>query len=196
LLALCPCCQVQLRTAARENNMNIPVTDLARFIAKGLGFETEDKTEYSLEMWGYFEKFIVLMYPENMAKVMAALFPQMFDNMPPGMVPMMNAMKYIPGGLALMEKMMPLMMPMLVPGIMPKVMPDMLAEVSRRVGPLPKDMEELMPELLPKTMESLMPNLLPLLVPYVAPMMIEYIKTGQIPTDSVNAEIAATKDNK
>jgi hypothetical protein len=57
-------------------------------------------------------------------------------------------------------------------------------------------MEELMPELLPKTMESLMPNLLPLLVPYVAPMMIEYIKTGQIPTDSVNAEIAATKDNK
>jgi Fe-S oxidoreductase/FAD/FMN-containing dehydrogenase len=196
LLALCPCCQVQLRTAARENNMNIPVTDLARFIAKGLGFETEDKTEYSLEMWGYFEKFIVLMYPENMAKVMAALFPQMFDNMPPGIVPMMNAMKYIPGGLALMERMMPVLMPMLVPGIMPKVMPDMLAEVSHRVGPLPKDMEELMPDLLPKTMESLMPNLLPLLVPYVAPMMIEYIKTGQIPTDSATAEIAATKDKK
>jgi hypothetical protein len=72
----------------------------------------------------------------------------------------------------------------------------MLAEVSHRVGPLPKDMEELMPDLLPKTMESLMPNLLPLLVPYVAPMMIEYIKTGQIPTDSATAEIAATKDKK
>jgi hypothetical protein len=38
--------------------------------------------------------------------------------------------------------------------------------------------------------------LLPLLVPHVTPMMIDYIKTGQIPTDSATAEIAATKDNK
>ena len=197
LLALCPCCQVQLRSAAKANNMDIPITDLASFIAKGLGFETEDKSAYSLEMWGYFEKFIVLMYPENMAKIMGALFPQMVANMPPGMVPMMNAMKYIPGGLTLMRKMMPVMMPMLVPGIMPKVMPDMLAEVSRRVGPLPKDMEELMPDLLPKTMDSLMPNLLPLIVPYITPMMIEYIRTGVIPsTDFSTDETAKTEKNK
>ncbi|WP_407308469.1 FAD-binding and (Fe-S)-binding domain-containing protein [Desulfosporosinus sp. SB140] len=197
LLALCPCCQVQLRKAAKTNNMDIPITDLARFIAKGLGFETEDKTEYSMEMWGYFEKFIILMYPENMAKIMGALLPQMFANMPAGMVPMMNAMKHIPGGLALMVKMMPIMMPMLVPGIMPKVMPDMLAEVSRRVGPLPKDMEELMPDLLPKTMDSLMSNMLPLLVPYITPMMIEYIKTGRILTTAFPvAEIAAVKNKK
>ncbi len=187
----------QLGQEVKANNMDIPITDLARFIAKGLGYETEDKTEFSLEMWGYFEKFIVLMYPENIAKVMGALFPQMFANMPPGMVPMMNAMKYIPGGLALMGKMMLVMMPMLVPGIMPKVMPDMLAEVSRRVGPLPKDMEELMPDLLPKTMDSLMPNLLPLLVPYITPMMIEYIKTGRIPSAVYeSAESAANKNKK
>ncbi len=196
MLALCPCCQVQLRASVKANKMEMPVTDLARFIAKGLGFETEDKTEYSLEMWGYFEKFIDLMFPEKMARVMAALFPQMFANMPPGMVPMMNAMKYIPGGLKLMEKMMPMMMPMLVPGIMPKVMPDMLAEVSRIVGPLPQDMEELMPDLLPKTMDSLMPNMLPLLVPHITPMMIEYIKTGRVPVTSAAAEIAATKEKK
>ncbi|KUO71243.1 MAG: Fe-S oxidoreductase [Desulfosporosinus sp. BRH_c37] len=197
LLALCPCCQVQLRASAKANNMDIPITDLARFIAKGLGFETEDKTEYSLEMWGYFEKFIVLMYPENMAKIMGALLPQMFANMPLGMVPMMNTMKYIPGGLALMAKMMPIMMPVLVPGIMPKVMPDMLAEVSRRVGPLPKDMEELMPDLLPKTMDSLMTNLLPLLVPYITPMMIEYIKTGRIPTAAFSdTENVVTENTK
>lgn len=195
ILALCPCCQVQLRTAAKTNNMDIPITDLARFIAKGLGFETEDKTEYSMEMWGYFEKFILLMYPENMAKLMGALLPQMFANMPPGMVPMMNAMKYVPGGLTLMGKMMPLMMPMLVPGVMPKVMPDMLAEVSRRVGPLPKDMEELMPDLLPKTMDSLMPNLLPLIVPFITPMMLEYIKTGRIPVAALlDTETVVTKD--
>jgi len=179
LLALCPCCQVQLRTAAKANNMDIPITDLARFLAKGLGYETEDMTGYSLEMWGYFEKFILLMEPENMAKLMASLFPQMFANMPPGMVPMMKMMKHIPGGLSLMAKMMPMMMPRLVPGIMPKVMPDMLDEVSRRIGALPKDMEDLMPDLLPKTMDALMPNLLPLLVPHVTPMMMEYIRTGE-----------------
>lgn len=196
ILALCPCCQVQLRASAKANNMDIPITDLARFIAQGLGFETEDKTEYSLEMWGYFEKFIVLMYPENMAKLMGALLPQMFANMPPGMVPMMTVMKYIPGGLALMGKMMPIMMPMLVPGIMPKVMPDMLAEVSRRVGPLPKDMEELMPDLLPKTMDSLMPNMLPLIVPHIIPRMLEYIRTGRIPSAVFSvSETDTTKNN-
>lgn len=196
LIALCPCCQVQLRSAAKANNMDIPITDLARFICKGLGYEIQDDSQFSLQMWSYFEKFIILMYPENMAKVMGALLPQMFANMPSGMVPMMNAMKYIPGGLALMGKMMPIMMPMLVPGIMPKVMPDMLAEVSRRVGAVPKDMEELMPDLLPKTMESLMPNLLPLIVPYITPMMIEYIKTGRIPSSVYESAPSAANNNK
>lgn len=200
LVALCPCCQVQLRNSAKKNNQDMPITDLARIIAKGLGFETEDKTDYSLEMWGYFEKFIVLMYPENMAKIMAAIFPQMFANMPVGIVPMMKAMKIIPGGLTLMAKMMPRMMPLLVPGLMPKVMPDMLAEVSRRVGPLPDDMEELMPDLLPKTMDALMPNMLPLLVPYVTPMMIEYIRTGNVHNDNLRIinlnEKAYDKDQK
>lgn len=177
LVALCPCCQVQLRDSAQKNNMDIPITDLARFVMQGLGINIKDQTAYSNEMWGYFEKFIVLMRPEVMGDVMAALFPQMMANMPPGMVPMMKTMKVIPGGLRLMAKMMPAMMPMLVPGIMPKVMPAMLAEVSRRVGPLPQDMEELMPDLLPKTMDSLMPNLLPLIIPYITPKMIEYIRT-------------------
>ncbi|WP_088225478.1 FAD-binding and (Fe-S)-binding domain-containing protein [Desulfosporosinus sp. FKB] len=196
LLALCPCCQVQLRTAAKANNFDIPITDLARFIAQGLGFETEDKTEFSLEMWSYFEKFILLMDPKNMAKIMGALFPQMFANMPAGMVPMMKIMKFIPGGLTLMGKMMPLMMPKLVPGIMPKVMPDMLAEVSRRVGPLPDDMEELMPDLLPKTMDALMPNMLPLLVPYITPMMLEYIRSGKISSTVLAIAVTSETQNK
>lgn len=190
LLALCPCCQVQLRNSAKHNNMSIPINDLARFVVQGLGYQVEDSSNASLAAWGIFEKFIILMYPENLAKIMASLFPQMFANMPPGMVPMMKVMKYIPGGLTLMSKMMPVMMPMLVPGVMPKVMPDMLQEVARRVGPLPKDMEELMPDLLPKTMETLMPNILPQIVPHVTPMMIEYIKTGKIPDTSASLQLA------
>lgn len=176
LIALCPCCQVQLRDSAEKNNMDIPITDLARFVMQGLGYDIKDQTPHSLEMWSYFEKFIHLMKPEVMADIMVTLLPQMMVNMPAGMVPMMKTMKYIPGGLSLMAKMMPTMMPMLVPGVMPKVMPDMLAEVSKRVGPLPKDMEELMPDLLPKTMDSLMPNMLPLIVPYLTPKMIDYIR--------------------
>lgn len=176
VVALCPCCQVQLRDANTKNHLDLKITDLARFAMEGLGYHIEDKTDYSMEMWSYFEKFILLMKPEIFADIMAALFKPMMDNMPAGMVTMMKAMKHTPGGLSMMEKMMPVLMPKLVPDIMPKVMPDMLEEVSRRVGPLPEDMEKLMPDLLPKTMEALMPNMLPLIIPSLTPRMMEYIK--------------------
>lgn len=176
VVALCPCCQVQLRDSNDKNNLNLHITDLARFSMQGLGFNIEDKSEYSLEMWSYFEKFILLMKPEVLADIMATLFKPMMENMPPGMVSMMKAMKHTPGGLNLMAKMMPTLMPKLVPDIMPKVMPEMLEEVSRRVGTLPEDMEQLMPDLLPKTLDALMPNMLPLIIPHITPRMIEYIK--------------------
>jgi len=177
MVALCPCCQVQLRDSAEKNGIDLPVDDLARVLMEGLGLHIESSSANSLLQWGYFEKFIYLMKPEAMANLMAALLPEMMAAMPGGMVPMMKAARAIPGGLSLMAKMMPTMMPMLLPGIMPKVMPAMLAEVSRRVGPLPDDMEELMPDLLPKTMDALMPNMLPLLIPYIVPEMIGYIRT-------------------
>lgn len=177
MVALCPCCQVQLRDSAVKNAIDMPVTDLARLLMEGLGYHIDDKTDASNEMWGYFEKFIWLMRPEYMAELMAEILPQMMDAMPFGMKPMMNSMKYVPGGLTLMGKMMPLLFPMLAPGILGKVMPDMLIAVSNHVGPLPADMEALMPDLLPKTMDALMPNYVPLLVPHLVPKMIAYIRT-------------------
>lgn len=176
VVALCPCCQVQLRDSNVKNELDLEITDLARFVMEGLGYHIEDKTDYSMEMWSYFEKFILLMKPEVFADIMAALFKPMMENMPTGMVPMMKSMKHMPGGLSMMEKMMPTLMPKLVPEIMPKVMGDMLEEVSRRVGPLPEDMEQLMPDLLPKTMDALMPNMLPLIIPHITPRMINYIR--------------------
>jgi Fe-S oxidoreductase/FAD/FMN-containing dehydrogenase len=177
MIALCPCCQVQLRDSAEKNGIDLPVDDLARVLMEGLGLHIDSSSANSLLMWGYFEKFIYLMEPEAMADLMAALLPEMMQAMPAGMVPLMKTARAIPGGLTLMGKMMPAMMPMLLPGIMPKVMPAMLAEVSRRVGPLPEDMEALMPDLLPKTMDALMPNMLPLLIPHITPRMIAYIHT-------------------
>ncbi|MCX8006814.1 MAG: heterodisulfide reductase-related iron-sulfur binding cluster [Coriobacteriia bacterium] len=177
VVALCPCCQVQLRDSASKKELDIPVVDLAHVAAEALGIDIPDPTEYSMEMWGYFEKFIYLMKPETVADIMAALLPDMMKAMPAGMVPMMKAMRSVPGGLSLMGAMMPKMMPAMMPAMMPKVMPAMLGEVSRRVGPLPDDMTELMPDLLPKTFDALLPNLLPLVIPHFLPRMLEYVKT-------------------
>lgn len=176
VVALCPCCQVQLRDSAAKKEIGIPVVDLAHVAADALGVEIPDPSAYSMEMWGYFEKFIYLMKPETVADIMAALLPQMMKAMPPGMVPMMKVMRAVPGGLSLMGAMMPRMMPAMMPTMMPKVMPAMLDEVSRRVGPLPEDMTELMPDLLPKTFDALLPNLLPLVIPHFLPRMLDYVK--------------------
>ena len=127
-------------------------------------------------MWSFFDKFIDLMEPENMAKFMTRIFPQMMDAMPIGMDRMMRGMKHVPGGLALMEKMMPLMFPYLAPGILGKVMPDMIREVEDVMGEMPADMAELMPDLLPKTMDSLMPTYLPQLIPHLTPLFIDYVR--------------------
>jgi Fe-S oxidoreductase/FAD/FMN-containing dehydrogenase len=176
MVALCPCCQVQFRDSVAKKGIPMEVVDLAHLAMDGLGITHPDPTAYANEMWGHFEKFIWLMKPESIADIMAALLPQMMKAMPGGMVPMMKVARSIPGGLAMMGKMMPAMMPRMMPAMMPQVMPAMLDEVSRRVGALPDDMEELMPDLLPATMDALLPNMLPSVIPSLLPRMLEYIK--------------------
>ncbi|GAV25718.1 hypothetical protein ciss_16510 [Carboxydothermus islandicus] len=177
LIALCPCCQFQLRVAADKNNIDMPVVDLAAFAAKGLGIELPNPTPYALELWAVFEKMIALMTPEGFAQVMKALFPQMFKAMPGYMVAMMKVMRAIPGGLSLMKPMMPKMMPMLMPMVMPKVLPDMLREVEKRI-PMPDYMKRQMPNLMPVVMDRLMPKMLPDVAKLVTDDMISYIKTS------------------
>ncbi|MBN2248199.1 MAG: FAD-binding oxidoreductase [Coriobacteriia bacterium] len=176
MVALCPCCQVQFRDSIDKKDIPMEVLDLAHLAMDGLGIAHADPTPYAMEMWGHFEKFIWLMKPESITDIMVALLPDMMKAMPPAMLPMMRAARAVPGGLALMGKMMPSMMPRMMPAMMPKVMPAMLAEVSRRVGQLPEDMEELMPDLLPKTMDALLPNMLPLIMDDFLPKMLCYIK--------------------
>ncbi|MCE5202707.1 MAG: FAD-binding oxidoreductase [Actinomycetia bacterium] len=176
VVALCPCCQVQLRDSRDKKDIPVEIVDLAHVAMDGLGIHHDDPSPYAAEMWGHFEKFIYLMKPESMTSIMVSLLPEMMEAMPSGMVPMMKAARALPGGLRMMGAMMPAMMPKMMPSMMPKVMPAMLAEVSRRVGPLPEDMEALMPDLLPKTIDALMPNMLPLIVDDFVPRMLEYIK--------------------
>jgi Fe-S oxidoreductase/FAD/FMN-containing dehydrogenase len=175
LVALCPCCQFQLRVSAEKIGSPVRVHDLASLAAQSLGVEMPDSVHACTAAWSVFDQMIELMQPQNMAAVMAELFPQMLDAMPMGMGGMMRAMGKVPGALDAMKPLMPKMFPMLMPSIMPKVMPDMVAAVGRRIE-MPDYMREQMPDLLPQTMESLMPNMLPLLMPYVVPSMIRYLK--------------------
>jgi Fe-S oxidoreductase/FAD/FMN-containing dehydrogenase len=176
VVALCPCCQVQLRDSSEKNDLGLRVDDLARVVAEAAGYEIPESTEISLWAWSFFDKFIKLMEPAAMAQFMTRIFPQMLDAMPAGMKPMMLGMRKVPGGLAMMEKMMPLMFPSMAPGILNKVMPDMIREVEEFMGEMPPDMAELMPDLLPKTMESLMPTYLPQLIPHLVPLFIDYLR--------------------
>jgi len=178
VVALCPCCQVQLRDSNIKNDLGLQIDDLSRIIASAAGYDIPETTEYSMYMWSYFEKFIILLKPENMAQFMTRIFPQMLDAMPLGMKPMMLGMKHVPGGLAMMEKMMPALFPMLAPGILGTVMPDMVREVEDYIGEMPEDMAALMPDLLPKTMDSLMPTYLPQLIPHLTPRFIEFVRSG------------------
>jgi hypothetical protein len=155
-------------------------------VAVAAGYDIPETTEYSMYMWSYFEKFIILMQPENMAQFMTRIFPQMMDSMPAGMKPMMLGMRFVPGGLSMMEKMMPLMFPAMAPGILGKVMPDMVREVEDYIGEMPADMADLMPDLLPKTMDSLMPTYLPELIPHLVPLFIAYLRD----LDSDSAAVA------
>ncbi len=178
VVALCPCCQVQLRDSNIKNELGLQIDDLSRVVAQAAGYDIPETTEYSMYMWGYFDKFIILLEPKNMADFMTRIFPQMMDAMPLGMDTMMRGMKHVPGGLTLMEKMMPLMFPYLAPGILGKVMPDMVREVEDYIGEMPEDMAALMPDLLPQTMDSLMPTYLPQLIPHLTPKFVDYVRAS------------------
>jgi Fe-S oxidoreductase len=103
VVALCPCCQVQLRDSNVKNDLGIRVDDLSRVVAQAAGYDIPETTEYSLYMWSFFDKFIDLMQPEKMAEFMTRIFPQMMDAMPVGTKPMMLRCVRS-GGLAMMRR--------------------------------------------------------------------------------------------
>ncbi len=176
VVAMCPCCQVQLRDSVEKNELDLKIDDLARVVAEAAGHDIPTSEAQTSYMWGLFDTFIRLMAPEEMASFMSRIFPQMVAAMPAGMGPMMRVMIKLPGGPALMSKMMPLLFPKMAPGILAKVMPDMIAEVQDFMGEMPPDMDALMPDLLPKTMDALMPTYLPQLIPHLVPRFIAYLQ--------------------
>jgi Fe-S oxidoreductase len=175
MLALCPCCQFQLRVTADKKQLPVEVIDLARYASSILGYEFPDPNPEVQRQWAVFEAMIALMTPQGFADLMGTMWPELIDAMPFGMGGMMRFMGKIPGALNLMKPMFPILFPRLLPMMMPKVMPVMLEQVAARI-PMPDYMKEQMPELMPGVMDNLMPYMIGDVVPLVTQPMIDYLQ--------------------
>jgi Fe-S oxidoreductase/FAD/FMN-containing dehydrogenase len=175
VLALCPCCEFQLRVSRDKKNAPIEVVDLARFSATALGYDFPDPRPEVQKQWAVFEAMIALMTPQGFADLMATMWPELIDAMPFGMGPMMRFMGKVPGTLEAMKPMFPILFPRLLPMMMPKVMPTMLSRVGERI-PMPDYMAEQMPELMPRVMDELMPHMIGDVAPLVTQPMIDYLR--------------------
>jgi Fe-S oxidoreductase/FAD/FMN-containing dehydrogenase len=183
IVTLCPCCKIQLRNANSRKGMDVDVKDLAYLVARSCGHDIEDATPDAAYQWGIFEKFIRLLEPATMADLMAKVFPQMFAAMPKAEQTMMLASRHVPGGIPLLEKLMPEMFPHMAPELLDKVMPDLIEQVKAYVGEMPPDLTELMPDLLPDAMHSLLPTYLPQLIPELVPRFIGFLRTCEGPSE-------------
>jgi Fe-S oxidoreductase len=175
VLALCPCCEFQLRVSADKNKSPVEVIDLAHFAADRMGFHLPDPNPEVQRQWAVFEAMIALMTPEGFAALMGTMWPELIDAMPLKMGIMMRVMGKIPGALNLMKPMFPILFPRLLPLMMPKVMPAMLSRVADRI-PMPDYMAEQMPELMPKVMNNLMPHMIGDVVPLITQPMIDFLR--------------------
>ena len=179
VLALCPCCEFQLRVSKEKKNYPIEIRDLAAFACESLGKKFADPSPEVSRQWKVFEGMIALMTPQGFADLMDTMWPEMLKAMPLGMGGMMKGIgKLGPVGgamFALMKPVFPILFPKLLPGMMPKVMPTMLGRVAAMI-PMPDYMQEQMPELMPKVMDNLMPHMLPDVVPLAVPKMIAFLR--------------------
>lgn len=184
LLATCPCCEVQLRASAKNKNMDMPVLDFTNFVVEALGYESKDSSDFTLFMWGIFEKALEIMTVDGIVDMMSDMMPEIMAAMPSAMQPMMKGMESLPGtvqdpALAMMEKMIPTLMPKLLPSMMPKLMPKVLELMKQYIPDMPIQMEEKLPTMLPKVMDKIMPAMLPQVAPKLAPKMTEYMKRSK-----------------
>jgi len=131
VLALCPCCEFQLRISADTKQVPIEVVDLARYSASALGYDFPDHNPEVRKQWAVFEAMIALMTPQGFAELMCTmlfpiLFPRLLPMMMPQVMPVMleRVAERIP-----MPDYMAEQMPEIMPQVMNNLMPHMIGDV-------------------------------------------------------------------
>ena len=175
VVALCPCCEFQLRVSAEARNVDVEVVDLSRLAAERLGYQLPDPHPEVRAQWAVFEKMIALLTPAGFAGLLASMWPELVDAMPWGLGHLMRFFGKIPGVLRAMKPMFGVLFALLLPKMMPKLLPVMLERIAARV-PMPDYMAEQMPQMLPGVMDALMPHMLPQVVPLVSEPLIAYLR--------------------
>jgi len=175
VVALCPCCEFQLRVSAEARSSKVEVVDLSRYAAEHLGYELPDPHPEVRAQWAVFERMIALMTPQGFAALLQTMWPELIAAMPWGLGSMMRFFGKIPGVLRLMKPLFGPLFGLLLPRMMPKLMPAMLERIGAQV-PMPKYMAEQMPAMMPDVMASLMPHMLPDVVPLVSDPLIAYLR--------------------
>jgi Fe-S oxidoreductase/FAD/FMN-containing dehydrogenase len=175
----CPCCEFQFRVAGESIGHPMRTFDFTNAVVEALGYEGQDTTQTSLDIWVVFDKMIRQMAVEGIAQMMRDLMPEMLANMPEFMNKSMGMMKPLPEGmretmLGAMRPLIPKLMPAMMPGIMPKVLPDIVRYMEEQIPGMPPAMRQLLPQLLPVVMNDMMPKMLP----HVLPLVVDDIIKG------------------
>ncbi|MBE3584492.1 MAG: FAD-binding oxidoreductase [Limnochordaceae bacterium] len=181
LVTTCPCCEFQLRVAAKSNGSQMPVVDFTSVVAEALGYETDDPTAEVHYMWSVFERAIYQMSLPGMVEMMRELLPAMMDAMPDVMNSVMEALKKTPAGareaaVAAMRPLLPRMMPRMMPAMMPRMLPMVQKYMEEQLPTMPASMRAALPDILPYVMDRLMPKAMPKLLPIIAPDMVEAMR--------------------
>ncbi|MBK7864283.1 MAG: FAD-binding oxidoreductase [Archangiaceae bacterium] len=175
VVALCPCCEFQLRVSAEARHSPVEVIDLSRFAAERLGFTLPDPHPEVRAQWAVFEKMIAMLTPSGFAALLGTMWAELIAAMPLHLGGMMRVMARVPGVLELMKPLFPALFPLLLPKMMPKLLPVFLDRIGKQV-PMPAYMAEQMPTLIPGVMDALMPHMLPDVVPLISDPLVTYLR--------------------